>query len=200
MNVEDKSQYEEFLRYLYRSQLYPRLERYIQAAKPYPDPLYEAVNASRVAHRIRSLETALGDDQYVAARSVPLISDVVSEVDRLVHVHNQVTVNTGVADVIHDHYDEIIDGMEVEHLEPDIPLLESTGSPDPHGEIVYMVHMAKSRRQEISVRGQEERFSEQLQRIELALDKQSEQLRQLSDKPAPGNEPPKLKPLSDLSG
>ncbi len=86
-------------------------------------------------------------------------------------MNNELVVDTGIADVIQDYFGEIVDGMSVDHFpKEDFEVLEQAGSSDSRREIIALVYLIKSRKEQLIRESRQVRFSQTLgevaQRVE----------------------------------
>jgi len=90
---------------------------------------------------------------------------------------------SGFMEAIDAYYDEIVEGMKLEHMPPqELQIMRDLGSNDPETELSAFIYIVKSRSKGRHSYNQEVRISQQLKDVEKKLDHQHEKLKELKEK------------------
>jgi hypothetical protein len=155
----DKSDYEEFVDYIYHEHIENRLAR---------------IRSRIMRHRL--------DDETISRSFTPEMLDrTLSRVEQGARFNNRIVAETEIADIIQDYFGEIVDGMKVDHFpREDFEVLRQSGSSDPRREVVAMIHLVRSRKERFIQESRNVRFgqrltqgAERIEEIRKALPKES---------------------------
>ena len=93
------------------------------------------------------------------------MDDTLDAVEGGARYHNRLTVDSGIVDVLQDHFAEVVDGMDVDYFpEKDFEILQTSGSLDARREVTEIILHVKSHKEQLLRAGQEVRFSQRLKR------------------------------------
>jgi|GEM_PF-1102840 len=95
-----------------------------------------------------------------------MLDAILTGIESGANENNRLVVATGIADVIQEHFEVIVDGMQVDHLpKEDFEVLRRSGSPDPRREATLTMYRLKSRKEQLLRDAQEVRFSRRLEQV-----------------------------------
>lgn len=158
--------YEEFIKHIYYEYIEQRLPllhnlEFLHLNSKLPSYTW-AMRA------VRAIKNLAGTDEDVNRLFTQnMLRDTVGRVQDAVETSNRLVVDTEIADVIQDNFEEIVDGMSVEHFpKADFEVLRQGGSSDPHREIAATLYSLKARKEQFSRDGSQARFSQRLKEAE----------------------------------
>ena len=158
--------YEEFIKHIYYEHIEKRLAPWKRRHWHHLDDLgYEITGLTRSLRAIRFLQDYAESDEGLGGVFTPeTLKNVVERVKYGVQNNNRIVVDTGVADVLQDYLKEIVEGMTAEHFpQADLDALRESGSSDARREIVAMVYLMKSRKEDWIRFRNDYRFSRRLE-------------------------------------
>lgn len=169
--------YNEFIKYLFNEYLSKKLDkRRINRHRLEDGYDREIENLQRSMRAIRFIKDYARDDEEVLKIFTPeMIENLIRSVRYGVQINNDLVVDTEIIDILQDYFEEIVDGMTVDHFpQEDIEVLRQAGSIDPRQEIIALIHIIKSRKEQFLFRNNDnlryksrlEEIPEQIERIE----------------------------------
>lgn len=103
-----------------------------------------------------------------------------------VRANNRMLEESGFMDAMDAYYDEIVDGMKLEHMpKQEIEVMRELGSADPKAKLTALMYIVKSRCKSKQSYNQEVRISNRLKEIEKKLDQQNEKLKESKEEKPP---------------
>lgn len=184
----DEKEYEKFMTYLYNEYVRPRRTRFWRHFRHFDEWHYPLV---RELERLRNASNLIrfinrncpDEDEIYRTITLERIKRLPYEVSNGVSLNNRLTEESGFLDAFDGHYDEIVEGMKLEHMpRQEIDIMRDFGSEDPEAELSALMYIVKSRRKAIKSFNQEVTISNQLRQIEEHLDYQRKQMEELEDK------------------
>lgn len=157
--------YEEFIKHIYYEHIEKRLVPWKRRHWHHLDDFgYEISELTRSLRAIRFLQDYAGSGDDLDGILTPeTLKNVVERIKYGVQNNNRIVVDTGVADVLQDYLKEIVEGMTAEHFpQVDVDVLRESGSSDAKREIVAMVYLLKSRKEDWIRFKSDYRFSRKL--------------------------------------
>lgn len=169
------SDYEEFIKYIYQEYIERRLDKHtIKQWHQMEDPRYYVDRLLRTMQAVRFIREYVDCDHDIGRLFTPAMITRIFEDARSGSYENQrLLIDTGIADIIQDYFGEIVDGMTVDHFpKEDFDILRQSGSQDPHLEITAIVHLIKSRKEQLLWRNNDNvRFSHRLEQVTKEIEK-----------------------------
>lgn len=160
--------YEEFVKYVYHEHIERRLDKHIKHWHHLEDISYNVNRLSRSMQAIRFIKDYAVDDDDISQVFTPnMLKRIFDDARNGSHTNRRLLVDTGIADIIQDYFVEIVDGMTVDHFpKEDFEVLRQSGSQDPRREITAIVHLVKSRKEQLFWRNNDNvRFSHRLVQV-----------------------------------
>ncbi|MBP7997941.1 MAG: hypothetical protein V9G20_23920 [Candidatus Promineifilaceae bacterium] len=163
----DKTEYEEFVGYIYHEHIENRLARIRSRIMRHrlDDELQHHIDElSKAIRAIRLIREYAEDDETINRSFTPEMLDrTLSRVEQGTRFNNRIIVETEIVDIIQDYFGEIVEGMKVDHFpKEDFEILRQSGSVDPHREVVAMIHLVRSRKERFIQESRNVRFSQRL--------------------------------------
>lgn len=192
----DKSEYEEFVDYIYHEHIENRLARIRSRIMRHrlDDELgYHIDELSKAVRAIRLIKEYADDDETISRSFSPeMLGRTLSRVEQGARFNNRIVAETEIVDIIQDYFGEIVDGMKVDHFpKEDFEVLRQSGSSDPRREVVAMIHLVKSRKERFMQESRNVRFGQRLtqgaERIEEIRKALPQELPSKQNEPGKGN-------------
>ncbi len=171
--------YDEFIKYIYYEHIEKRLDRHKRDFHHLEDINYHVTKLSRAMQAVRFIRDYASDDSMITHIFTPeMLKGIFDDARDGTHTNRRLVVNTEIADIIQDYFLEIVDGMTVDHFpKEDFEVLRQSGSPDPHREVTAIVHLIKSRKEQLLMRNRDNiRFSQRLIQVTETIEKISASL------------------------
>jgi hypothetical protein len=167
--------YDEFIKYLFNEYLSKKLDKR-RINRHYFESGFdrEIENLQRSMRAIRFIKDYARDDEDVLKIFTPeMIENLLRSVRYGVEINNDLVVDTEIIDILQDYFEEIVDGMTVDHFpQEDIDMLRQSGSIDPRQEIIALIHIIKSRKEQFLFRNNDNlRYSSRLEEIPERIEK-----------------------------
>jgi hypothetical protein len=175
------SDYEEFIKYIYHEHIEKRLDKHIKHWHHMEDFGYNITRLSRTMRAVRFIRDYAYDDEHVNRIFTPeMLKGIFDDTNGGLHSNNHLVVDTEIADIIEDYFGEIVDGMTVDHFpQEDFEIMRQSGSADPRREITTIVHLVKSRKEQLLWRNNDNvRFSHRLVQVTQRIETMAESLPQ----------------------
>jgi hypothetical protein len=160
--------YEEFVKYIYHEHIEKRLDKHIRHWHHLEDISYNVNRLSRSMQAIRFIRDYASDDDDISrVFTQDMLKRIFDDARNGSHTNRRLLVDTEIADIIQDYFGEIVDGMTVDHFpNEDFEILRQSGSQDPRREITAIVHLVKSRKEQLLWRNNDNvRFSHRLVQV-----------------------------------
>ena len=178
-------EYRAFLSFVFDTYVRPRLHVVLQHFGPMGERFeYEIDRMRRAAQLARFIQTFSDsdDDVYSTLRSERL-GNAVSDVGNIVSHSARVLDDTGFIDALNAHYDEIVDGLSVEHLpRSEASLLRELGSEDPQRDLMAVIFIMKRRRNKAFL-ADRTRVENELTRVAKEVNEAGQQMQGVADIP-----------------
>jgi hypothetical protein len=156
------------------------LNKYIKRWHHHLDDFgYEMNRLSNSMRAVRFIRDYANDDDDISRVFTPeMLKRIFDDAKNGSRTNNRLVVDSEIADIIQDYFGEIVDGMTVDHFpQEDFEILRQSGSPDPRREVTAIVHLVKSRKEQILWRNNDNvRFSHRLVQVTERIEKISESL------------------------
>jgi len=149
------SDYEEFVKHIFYEHIEKRLARVRERFLPRHPEEFEyhiarIIKATRATRFIR--DYAESDEDIIRTFTPEMLKQTVREVRYGTALSNTFVLDTGIADVIQDYFGEIVDGMSVDYFpKEDLQVLQQSGSSEPRRDVIAMVYLIKSRKEQLYV-------------------------------------------------
>jgi hypothetical protein len=152
----NKEEWRELVKHIYYQSIEPKIRQHRKHFHPFhmvEDFPFGVERLMRAMRTLRFIEANFDEDedltQYFKPEALQRVLDDLSDGLRL---NNQFIVDTGIADMIEEYFDEIVDGMDPEDLpEQDFEALRRGGSQNPKQEI-HLSMIRLKRKKEIIIR------------------------------------------------
>jgi hypothetical protein len=192
-----EDEYREFLENLYRQEIEKKLARIRR--KQHPIDLLDQQHVhipelTRAMRALRFIEDYF-DQEEELRRSLTkgMVDQTLATVEDGARYNNRLVGDTEIADVIQEHFAEIVDGMTVDDFpKEDFEILRESGSSDPRQDLAGVIYSLRARKDRmrkelqylasLADRGYEEGFSESLKRTPEII---AQQRKVLADEGAP---------------
>lgn len=178
--------YEEFIKYIYYEHIEKRLDRHRRDFHHLENINYNINKLSRAMQAVRFIRDYASDDSVIThIFTSEMLKRIFDDARDGSHANRRLVVDTEIADIIQDYFGEIVDGMTVDHFpKEDFEILRQSGSPDPRREVTAIVHLVKSRKEQLLWRNNDNvRFSHRLIQVTERIEEISESLPKESPKP-----------------
>jgi hypothetical protein len=173
-------EYRAFLSFVFDTYVRPRLHVVLHHFGPMGERFeYEIDRMRRAAQLARFIQTFSDndDDVYSTLRSERL-GNMVSDVGNIVSHSARVLDETGFIDALNAYYDEIVDGLSVEHLPgSEASLLRELGSDDPQRDLRAIIFIMKKRRNKFLA--DRTRVEHELSRVAKEVNEAGQQIQQM---------------------
>lgn len=174
------NEYEEFVKYIFYEHIDKRLNKHIRRWHHHLDDFgYEMNRLSNAMRAVRFIRDYANDDDDIGRVLTPeMLKRIFDDAKSGARINNRLVVDSEIADIIQDYFGEIVDGMTVDHFpQEDFEILRQSGSPDPRREVTAIVHLVKSRKEQLLWRNNDNvRFSHRLAQVPERIEKISESL------------------------
>lgn len=173
------NEYEEFIKYIFYEHIDKRLSERIRHWHHLEDASYHVHELSRSMRAVRFIKDYARDDDDISRIFAPeMLKRTFDEIRNGAKFNNYLVVDTEIADVIQDYFWEIVDGMTVDYFpREDFEVLQESGSSDPRREVIAIVHLIKSRKEQLVRRNSNDiRFSQRLVQVVECVEKISKSL------------------------
>jgi len=166
--------YRAFLESVFNTYVYPRLRRraiYYSLSGPGAGEMaFGFEHMRRTAQLLRFIQSFSEDDNDPYSTFQPArLREAVYDVNNALHSNNRLLDETGFLDALDTHYDEIVDGLTVEHFtEQELGIFKDLGSDDPQRDVQALIFILKARRR-ASIPAERTRVRDQLARVEAQI-------------------------------
>lgn len=157
--------YEEFIKHIYFEHIEKRLGPWKRRHWHHLDDIgYNITGLTRSLRAMRFLQDyAEGSEDLGGVFTPEVMKNIVERIKYGVQENNRIVVDTGIADLLQDYLKEIVEGMNHEHFpQADVDALRESGSSDASREIVAIVYLMKSRKEDWIRSKGDYRFSRRL--------------------------------------
>ena len=186
--------YEEFIKYVFYEHIHKSLTNVQERWRMHFEHEFEhrLLRLTRATRALRFIKDYAENDEDISRSfTLEMVKETIRSVKHGVQMNNELVVDTGIADVIQDYFGEIVDGMSVDHFpKEDFEVLQQAGSSDSHREIIALVYLIKSRKEQLIRESRQVRFSQSLgevaqrvERIENTFPQEPAKPNQLNKKP-----------------
>lgn len=182
----DEKEYEQFMAYLYNEYVRVRSSRLRKHFHPMEWGLmwgWEWERLSAASNLLRYINRHChNEDEIYRTFTRERIVQLPDEIRDGARANNRMLEESGFMEAMDAYYDEIVDGMKMEHMpKQEIEVMRELGSSDPEAELTALMHIVKSRCKTRQSYNQEVRVSSRLKEIEKKLDHEHEQLKELKE-------------------
>lgn len=189
--------YDEFIKYIYHEHIEKRLDKQLRHWHHLDDIGHDVYRLSKAMQAVRFIRDYASDDDDMSRVFTPeMLRRIFDDAKNGSRSNRRLVVDTEIADIIQDYFGEIVDGMTVDHFpQEDFEILRQSGSPDPRREVTAIVHLIKSRKEQLLRRNNDNvRFSHRLVEVTERIEKISASLPKEPIKPGePSNKQPAVK-------
>ncbi len=188
MNNDD---YRAFLSYVFDSYVRPRLHIVLHHFGPMGERFeYEFDRMRRAAQITRFIQAfSDNDDDVYSTLQSERLWNTVSDVGDILSRSARVLEEVGFVDALNTHYDEIVDGLSVEHLpQPELNVLRELGSDDPQRDLRALIFIMKARRNK-TFRADRTRVEHELSRVAKEVNEAAQGMRGVTDIPPQARKP-----------
>lgn len=186
--------YEEFIKYIYHEHIERRLDNHTRHWHHFEDISYDINRLAKTMQAVRFIRDYASDDDDINRVFTPaMLKRIFDDAKNGSHTNRRLLVDTEIADIIQNYFGEIVDGMTVDHFpKEDFEVLRQSGSQDPRREITAIVHLIKSRKEQLLWRNNDNvRFSHRLVQVTEIIERISSSL---PEEPSEPNEKQVKKP------
>ncbi len=189
--------YEEFIKYVFYEHIQKSLtnvqERWhLHFEHEFEHRLLRLTRATRALRFIK--DYAENDEDINRSFTLEMVKETIRSVRYGVQMNNELVVDTGIADVIQDYFGEIVDGMSVDHFpKEDFEVLQQAGSSDSRREIIALVYLIKSRKEQLIRESRQVRFSQTLGEVAQRVERIENTFPQEPPNPNQSNKKPAVK-------
>jgi hypothetical protein len=156
---------------------------------------HRLLRLTRATRAVRFIKDyAQNDEDINRSFTSEMVKETIRSVKYGVQMNNELVVDTGIADVIQDYFGEIVDGMSVDHFpKEDFEVLQQAGSSDSRREIIALVYLIKSRKEQLIRDSRQVRFSRTLVEVAERVERIEQSFPEESPKPIQSNKKPTVK-------
>lgn len=177
-------EYRAFLSFVFDTYVRPRLHVVMHHFGPMGERFeYEIDRMRRAAQLARFIQAfSDNDDDVYSTLRGDRIANTVDDVGNVVSRSARVLDETGFVDALNAHYDEIVDGLSVEHLpKSEASLLRELGSEDPQRDLMAVIFIMRSRRNK-RFQADRTRVEQDLSRVAKELSEAGQQIQEAAQK------------------
>lgn len=185
----DEKEYEKFMAHLYNEHVRYRNKRMFHK---HFDPEWghrwnwEWERLVDVSNLLRYINRCANEYDIYRTITRERIAQLPDEIQDGTRINRHMLEESGFMDAIDTYYDEIVEGMKLEHMPPqEFEVMRQLGSNDAETELSAVIHIMKSRHKSMHSYNQEIRIrygiSYQLENLEKKLHQQHQELRELKD-------------------
>jgi len=183
----DEKEYEKFMAHLYNEHVRYRNKRVfhkhfnLEWGHRWNWEWEQLVDASNL---LRYIDRCANEYDIYRTITRERIAQLPDEIRDGARTNRHMLEESGFMEVIDTYYDEIVEGMKLEHMPPqEFEVMRELGSSDPETELSALLHVMKSRRKSRRSYNQEIKISNQLENLEKKLERQREELKELKEHP-----------------
>jgi hypothetical protein len=193
-----KEEWRELVKHIYHQSIEPKIRQHRKNFHPFhwvEDFPYGVDRLMRAMRALRFIEANFDeDDDLTKYLTLEFLQRTLDELSEGLNLNRRYVMDTGIAEVIEEFFEEIVDGMDTGDIpEQDIEALKLSGSVDPRAELQLSMMRLKKKKEIIIRRNKEGSISYTVKQSEERIQRRKEQIKESNS-----NRPPRKKIFKGL--